>query len=116
MRFVLVAVYIIVSVSGLFMMKLGGEMHFGLLNNRLAIDVGLQNVLGILLYGVSFILYLAILPKFDLSYIFPLCTGIVYVLIVVFSRLVLKEAISAVQMAGIVLVLVGIVIMNFKAK
>ena len=114
MKYILVALYIAASVSGLFMMKLGGEMQFAILDGQLRAQVGLQNLLGILLYCVSFVLYLTILPKFDLSYIFPLCTGIVYILIIGFSRFILKETITTLQMGGIVLVLIGVIIMNIK--
>ena len=51
---------------------------------------------------------------FDLSYIYPILTGIVQILSLVLSSVVLKEKISWQVIIGAVIVIVGILIMNIK--
>ena len=112
MKYILVAAYIISTISGLLLVKIGGDIKFTFINNVLGLNINLKSVSGILLYGLSFVLYLWILQKFNLSYIVPFCTGIVYILVIIFSYAILHENISNIQLIGITLVLSGIVVMQ----
>ena len=51
---------------------------------------------------------------FDLSYIMPICTGVVQVVTLVASYFVFHEEISKQGIIGVALVIIGIMIMNFK--
>ena len=51
---------------------------------------------------------------FDLSYIYPIVTGIVQILTLIASALVFKEHMSAQSIIGAAIIIVGIIIMNFK--
>lgn len=51
---------------------------------------------------------------FDLSYIYPIVTGIVQILTLVASAVVFKENMSIQSVIGAIIVIAGIIIMNFK--
>lgn len=65
---------------------------------------------GLLLYGVSFTLYLYILSKFEVSYIYPIITASIFILLITFSSLLLNEPITVKKIAGIFIIIIGIII------
>lgn len=115
MKFILVGIYLILSVSGLVFMKLGGNP------GTISIKEGTVNFamnwvsgIGFLFYICSFLLFTRIVIIFDLSYIFPICTGIVQIATLIISYLLFKEDISLYGIVGASLIIIGIIIMNIK--
>ena len=84
-----------------------GDMNFG---------INLISLLGFICYIGSFLLFTRIVVMFDLSYIMPICTGIVQILTLIASYFIFKEQISKQGIIGAALVIIGIVIMNLKNK
>jgi len=110
----LLIIYIVLSVTGLILVKLGGTNHLQIAEHTIHISVGIYTLWGMLCYIASFIVYIIVLPRFDLSYISPITTGAVFALVIVTSLIVLKEKISITQWIGICSVLFGIIMMNLK--
>ena len=71
-------------------------------------------LLGLVLYVVSFLMWIVIVQQFDLSYIQPVTTGLSYVLIIAASIFVLKETVAPMQWVGLGFILVGVILMNLK--
>ena len=67
-------------------------------------------ILGLSLFAVSFFLYTFILSKLQLNIAYPIATGMVLVIITIFSQFLLKESLTAVQAVGIFAVIVGVVL------
>ncbi|OGZ42351.1 MAG: hypothetical protein A3C80_00795 [Candidatus Ryanbacteria bacterium RIFCSPHIGHO2_02_FULL_45_43] len=65
---------------------------------------------GLILFAVSFFIYIFILSKLQLSIVYPVATGSILALITVASHFFLKEALTGVQAIGIVAILVGVVL------
>lgn len=63
----------------------------------------------VLLYAVGFFLWFLALTKFELSYAFPI-TAVTYALILIFSWLFLKESITALRVAGVLTIILGIIL------
>lgn len=63
---------------------------------------------GLVLHGISFFLYIYILSKLQLNVFYPIATGATIVMIAILSTLLLEEALTAMQMVGIVTIVVGI--------
>ena len=55
-----------------------------------------------------------LISKFDLGYIIPLTTALVYVLIFFASFVIFKEAFTALKIVGIVLIVIGVLLLNLK--
>jgi drug/metabolite transporter (DMT)-like permease len=70
---------------------------------------------GILLYGISFILYLYLISKFQLGYIIPLTSAFVYIFIFVASFLIFNEAFTITKIIGICLIVAGLTFLNLKS-
>lgn len=114
-KIVLVIIYIMLSLSGLILMKYGGNTGtISLKDGNISVGMSLISMLGFICYIGSFLLYTRIVIMFDLSYITPICTGVIQVLTLVASYIVFKEEISKTGIIGAIIVIVGIMIMNYK--
>lgn len=98
------------------MLKLGTHTGFPIqyVHNKLAFNINFHSVSGVLLYGISFILYVYLISKFDLGYIIPLAAAFVYVLIFIASAVIFDEVFTATKILGIFLIVIGLVFLNLK--
>jgi multidrug transporter EmrE-like cation transporter len=64
------------------------------------------------LYGVSFVLTALVFARLPLSVISPLMAGAIFVLISLFSTLVLGESLSPLRWTGMALILAGIALLT----
>ena len=116
MQYILCVVFLIFSLSGMTFMKLGSMAE-----NMRAILVPVVNLritplslVGYLCYGISFLMYTVIITKFDLGYISPILTGISNIGILLIAFFVFKEHFTMSSAIGAVLIIAGVMIMNFK--
>lgn len=117
MKIVLICIYLILTLSGLILMKKGGNPgSLAIENGNANFGISLVSLAGLVCYLCSFLLFTRIVVMFDLSYIMPICTGIVQVLTLIASKVIFKETISTYGIIGASLVIIGIVVMNWKAS
>jgi|GEM_PF-452224 len=117
MRVILVIAYLILTICGLVFMKLGGNPGtLAVKNSSILMSMDIVSGIGFLCYICSFLLFTRIVVMFDLSYIFPICTGIVQIATLIAAYFVFKENISLQGLIGASLIIVGIIIMNVKFK
>jgi len=115
MKIILIIIYLILTVSGLILMKMGGNTgNFEIKDQNINFGISLISALGFICYILSFLIFTKIISMFDLSYIYPIITGIVQILSLVLSSLVLKERISWQIVVGTIIVILGIMVMNIK--
>jgi len=111
-----IILYLVLTVSGLVMMKIGlmqthlsglGELVKNLLNVKFLL-AHWQYVLGMICYATSFITWMFLLSTKDLSNIYPLTVGIVYVAVMVSSVIFFHEQFTLWKIIGAVLIGLGI--------
>ena len=113
MRIVLVVFYLILTVSGLIFMKMGGNSgSFAMNTGDIVFTINWVSLIGFICYICSFLIFTRLVIMFDLSYIMPICTGIVQVATLIASRLVFKEQFSIHGVVGASIIILGIIIMN----
>ena len=107
---------IILTVSGLVLFKLGTSQDFSIAftSNKMSVVLNYKAILGLLCYVFSFLLYMGLVSKFDLSYIVPITQGIIYILIFISSIAIFKEKITIQAFIGTVMVILGIILLNIK--
>lgn len=106
-------VYVILSSSGIILFKLGSaDLSIKMINNQLNMNFPTLSILGLMCYLVSFILWMIIISKSDVSFIVPLGLGLTNVLILLGSTFVLKEEINMYGIIGIILILGGTILIN----
>ncbi len=114
MIFKLIA-YLILTVSGLFLFKKGGNTtKIQLSLSEFSLSLSLTTLLGIICYGISFILWLNIIKNNKLSYIYPVANGLVTVMTILGGVFLFKEKIFPVQVIGIILIIVGVILVYYK--
>lgn len=116
MKFLIVAIYLLLSSGGLVLIKLGADSMSILINKQLfSCSMNWLSILGLICYIGSFLLFSFVLVrKFDLTYIMPIVTGVSQVLVIIAGLTVFKEHISNFGIIGIFLVIAGIVMLNIK--
>lgn len=114
-KIVLIFMYIILTISGLILMKYGQNTgSIAIEQGSILFSINWISFLGLVSYILSFLLYTRIVVKFDLSFIIPVTAGIVQVLTLAFGILLFKESITLLPIIGVALVIIGIVLMNIK--
>ena len=111
---ILLIIYVCLTVLGLLLVRVGGEQQFALSERVISLEFNILTLLGFLSYAVSFVLFMIIIPRFNLSYITPITTGSVFVLTILVSWLILRERIDMYQWFGIGAILSGIILMNIR--
>ena len=113
---ILIILYVISTAGGLILLKLGstGGAVVELINGKLTSNLTLLNTTGILLYGLSFLLYLYLIAKNDLGYIIPLTTGLVYILVFIASVIVFRESFTLIKALAIILIVAGVILITNK--
>lgn len=112
-----IILYLVFSISGLIFMKKGligvnlagiGDLIKSLLNWQFWISHW-QFILGAVCYVLSFLTWMFLLSKKELSLIYPLTVSIVYVAIMISSVLLFHEQFTLSKIIGAVLIGLGIV-------
>ena len=114
MKYLLTFIYILFTTGGIFCLKSGGESLSLSLKGGISFKIGYITTLGFLLYICSFLLWQKLLSTYDLSYIVPITTGIVQVIVLLLSYFLFKENINNINIVGIILVIVGVILISFK--
>ncbi len=115
MKFIIIGIYLLLTMSGLILMKLGGNTgSFAIENGDINFGISPVSLIGFICYIGSFFIYTRMVVMFDLSYITPLCTGIVQILTLIASKIIFKENITIQGIAGASIIIIGLLIMNWK--
>ncbi len=116
MRFVLIFTPIIIAAIGQLILKTGmnkvGELFFkktNILGNFIKIFSNPMVILGLLFYFSSALVWLVVLSKEKLSFVYPLVAAS-YVLTVFLSKVILKENIPPLRWLGLAVIVVGILL------
>ena len=112
---VLFILYVLLSSSGLILFKLGAlnpNINLNILG--LSLTFSIKSIIGILCYGFSFILWMIIVNRMNLTIAMPLSVAIVNTLVVIGSCLFLKEKITLTQGIGIFIVIFGVSLIGIK--
>lgn len=115
-KYLLCGIYILFSVSGLTLIKYGGNRVdlAKFVIPIIGIPISWYMIAGVFCYGISFILYMGVITKFDLGVIIPIVGGIINILIIISAIVILKEKMTINMIVGAAVISFGILIMNIK--
>lgn len=110
---ILFIIYVVLSSAGLILFKLGSSnLSVQLQNQLFSVNISLTTILGLVCYLISFVLWMVIIGKSDISYIVPLGVACTNIAILLGSYFILNETISLNSVIGAGIIIVGIIIMN----
>lgn len=114
-KLLVVLVYTVLSALGMVLIKKGGkDVKCAAIDGKIDLSINMVFCLGLLLYLFSFILWLYVLQLFTLTYISPVVYGGVYILITVFSTILLDERINVKMIMASILIIAGIVLASMS--
>lgn len=110
--------YVILTSGGLIAIKLGSEssQYLWHLTGKVSIPINPYMILGVFLYALSFLIYIFLISKFELSYIIPLVTALVYIIIFLAAFLLFKESFTSYKLTAIILIVIGLILLNIKGN
>lgn len=116
MKIISIIIYLACSVGGLVLIKSeANSVNIALQSGVFNLSMGIKSILGFIAYIASFLIYtFYIIKQFDLSYIFPIITGITQVLVILAGVFLFKESMNIYGIIGIFLIIVGITLLNVK--
>lgn len=109
-------VYLVFSISGITLMKIGAEapLTVELANKALHISAGTTTLIGLLCYICSFLIYTRLIATYDITYLVPVASAIVQIVVVGIALVFFKEQLTLLKSIGLALTLVGVLLMNIK--
>lgn len=113
-QWILLMFYVICTVGGLILFKYGANQNFavGFVNKSLNININIFSIIGLVLYLCSFVLYMFVLSKYDITYIMPIISVFTTIGIYFLAIIVLNEAFSWYRFIGTVVILGGAMLVN----
>jgi multidrug transporter EmrE-like cation transporter len=112
----LILVAVLLGAVGQIIMKRGmqiyGEVSAGSVWGQLVPILKVPQVLiGFLCYGLSSVFWIAVVSNVDLSLAYPM-VSLAYVIVFLASWLFLGEQISAIRIAGLVIIVAGVIVIS----
>lgn len=113
---ILIVVYIILTIAGVVLFKLGTQKDFlvSIATGVFTLKISLMSIIGLVCYLCSFLMYMFLISKFDLTYIVPVTTGIVQVATFVLAIMIFKESVTVSKVVATGLILMGVILLNIK--
>lgn len=113
---IIIGLYVLAASSALVFMKLGSSSGplISLVNSKVTFNLNPVVLLGGFLYFLSFTFYTFLIAKYDLGYIIPLVTALIYTLIFIASFVVFKETFTTYKLIGIALIVIGVTFLNIN--
>ncbi|WP_373899624.1 SMR family transporter [Haloimpatiens sp. FM7315] len=111
----LILISVFLGAFGQILVKIGApnlQLNFSGINifySILDIIKNLPVMMGIISYGLSFLLWIKVLSKVELSYAYPM-VSLGYVIVMIFSYFFFKENISFMRIAGTAFIIVGVIL------
>lgn len=113
MNYFLCIIYLLFSVSGLILMKLGSNQDLNYFTIPfIQFRITWISAIGYFCYIISFLLYTTIISKFELSVIVPVLGGLVNIIVLLAAFFIFKESLSSTKIVGVILVCIGIIFIN----
>ena len=115
MDHVLLISYLFFAQTAVLLVKLGSpSTSLTFQNGDLSISVNFKLLLGLCLYVCSFLLWIVVLSRNNLSVITPIITGANYIIPMVIGIALLHEKMSVQQWIGAAIILAGLIVSNLR--
>lgn len=105
-------IYVFFTTGGLFCFKKGGALTCSL-KDGLSLDMSWTTAIGFVLFCCSFLLWQHLVATTDISYLFPVVTGIVQVVVLLMAVFYFHETLTLSALIGVTLIMVGIFLMSY---
>lgn len=113
----LITLYAILTASGLILLKLGTQGGLISMSEAgISWHFNIVAILGIVAYGLSFILYTILISKNDLGLVVASSASLVYVIVFFASFILFNEEFTLLKIIGICFILFGLLLLNSPSR
>lgn len=110
---ILFIIYVVLSSAGLLLVKMGSADNLIRIQNSIfSFNMSLTSMLGMLCYLISFLLWMVIVSKSQISYIVPLGVAFTNLAILLGSVVFLHETLTIKIVIGAALIVLGVFVMQ----
>jgi multidrug transporter EmrE-like cation transporter len=114
MNYLLFIVQALISAAGVLLLR--ANLDGSQLKNLLVSTKGTAPLfLGVILYGLSFALWLVILSKINVSIAYPFTIGLTLAFTLVGAHIFLRESLSPQGVLGVAMIIIGVILGGSKA-
>jgi drug/metabolite transporter (DMT)-like permease len=108
---IVIAIYVLATSLALIFLKWGAKAGAPVeyLDGKMHFNINAYVLSGVALYGVGFLVYMYLVSKYEIGYIIPLTTAIVYVLILTASYFIFDERFTPLKLIGITFIVLGLI-------
>jgi len=116
MSIVLLLIYVLSTSSGLILLKLGtaNGMPISIVEHAISFNFNWYSLAGFFLYGCSFLLYIYLISVFDLGFVLPVTTALIYTIIFIASFIIFKEVFTVIKIVAICFIIFGVILLNIN--
>ena len=119
MKIIILVAYILFAQTAVLLVKLGADdTSLGYKNGNLSVFLNIKTIIGLCLYVCSFLLWIVVLSKNNLSIVTPIITAANYIIPMTIGIIILKEKMNTQQWIGAGIILFGLIIsiLGWNAK
>lgn len=111
-----IAIYLALTVSGVTLVKLGshGAPLLSKTEDKLIWNIGPLVILGLIAYGLSFLLFMWLVSRLQLSFLIPLTAALVQIAVFIVGIVLFKESLTFIKVLAFTLIVVGVVLLQVK--
>ena len=113
MKYMIVLLQAVISAAGVLVLRANLD-GFDFRNPGNTFRQFLPILLGIFLYGISFLMWLVILSRLNVSIAYPLTIGLTLIFTIWGANLFLKESLSFQSSIGVALIAIGVIVAGSK--
>jgi multidrug transporter EmrE-like cation transporter len=115
--YLLIPLTAVVNTAGQVLLKLGAEELVFKGNFLDILKTGWKVLAGLFFFGLTFVLSTVLNKKFDVSLIYPIMTGMTFIMLSIMMVIILKkEPMSFLKGVGMFVVISGILLMSLSQK
>lgn len=107
-------VYLLTTLLGMTLIKLGHDREALFLFSKLGIGLSFMSLVGVIFYGISFLLFIFGISKLNVSIVIPVVSGIYCMFTVFLGMMIFNEQINRGQIAGIGMVIMGTILIGIN--
>lgn len=116
MKYILTAIYLFFTTSGIFLLKSGGDSLQLSFVKGIEFKINYITLMGFLCYAVSFILWQKLLVTYDLSYIVPLTAGLTQIIILIIGAVAFHENVNWISILGVLFIITGVTMLTYVKR
>lgn len=110
---ILFAIYALLSAGGLILFKMGGQdAAIQIQSSGFLLSLSWKLIIGVVCYMCSFLLWLFIVSKTQLTFAMPLSVGVVNILVFLGSSRFLGEKVTSIKIIGLIVIIIGLFLIS----